>query len=186
MSAPTPVSKPALRAWAREIRAALDLPPLSQALCERLASLPEFVFAENVLLYAALPGEIDVLSLAATPGKRFYLPRCAENRQLTIHEYPCSLVVSRYGIREPDAHAPETSPEKLDLVVVPGLAFTREGVRLGYGGGYYDRFLPKLRRECAIVGAAPDELVLESLPVDPWDFLVKILATPTEIFRGGA
>ena len=179
-------SKSAIREWAREIRAALDLPPLSQALCERLASLPEFVFAENVLLYAAMAEELDVLPLAETPGKRFYLPRCAENRQLTIHEYPCSLVVSRYGIREPDTESPEISPEKLDLVVVPGLAFTRGGNRLGNSGGYYDRFLPKLRRECAIVGVAPDELVLESLPVDPWDFPVKILATPTEIFRGGA
>ena len=178
-------SKSALRAWARGVRVALDLPALSTKLCSRLESLPEFASSENVLLYAAMADELDVLPLAATPGKRFYLPRCAENRRLAIHEYPCSLVVSRYGIREPGADSPEIAPEILDLVVVPGLAFTRDGKRLGQGGGFYDRFLPRLRKECVTVGVSPGELVAENIPVDSWDFPVEILVTPAEIFRGG-
>ena len=179
------VAKSALREWAKGVRAALDLPALSATLCARLASLPEFQRAENVLLYAAMRDELDVLSLARTPEKRFFLPRCAEKRRLTIHEFPCPLVTSAWGIREPGAESPEISPETLDLVVVPGLAFTRSGARLGYGGGYYDRFLPRLRNECVTVGVCPDELVLENLPVDSWDFPVGILVTPAEIFRGG-
>lgn len=185
MLAPILESKPTLRQWAKKTRAALDLPALSEKLCGRLVTLPEFRRAENVLLYAAMPDELDVLSLARTPEKRFFLPRCAEKRRLAIHEFPCDLVTSAWGIREPDAESPESSPETLDLVLVPGLAFTLSGDRLGYGGGFYDRFLPKLRSGCAAVGVCPDELVLEKLPVDSWDFPMEILVTPAEIFRGG-
>jgi 5-formyltetrahydrofolate cyclo-ligase len=177
MPVPTRESKPALRAWAREARALLDLPLLSREICVHLEALPAFQKARHVLLYAAMPDEIDVLSLAWTPEKRFYLPRCGKNRRLTIHEYPCPLVVSAFGIREPASELPEIDPGALDLALVPGLAFTVQGGRLGQGGGYYDRFLPRLSESCITVGVSPEALVTPSLPTDSWDQKLSLVVT---------
>ncbi|WP_395145961.1 5-formyltetrahydrofolate cyclo-ligase [Armatimonas sp.] len=168
-------SKTEWRAWAIAARQELDLPALSAALHEALA--PELAAAQHTLLYAATEEELDVLGLAAPaaePG--CYLPRCAPKRRLAIHAYPCSLVLSRFGIWEPEATLPEVSPEILDLVLVPALVLDRRGNRLGYGGGYYDRFLPRLRPDCRTIGVAP--FLVDELPTDPWDVPVGIGPIP--------
>ncbi|MGC4047869.1 MAG: 5-formyltetrahydrofolate cyclo-ligase [Armatimonas sp.] len=170
----TPESdKAALRAFAREVRARQD-PPI---LWPILAVLPEFQRAQHVLLYAAMHSEIDVLPLADTTDKQFYLPRCAPKRRLAIHNYPCPLVAGPFGIREPAATLPEVEPEILDLVLVPGLLFTTRGIRLGYGGGYYDRFLPRLRKDCITVGITSSPQLAPELPEEPWDYPVSLVVT---------
>jgi 5-formyltetrahydrofolate cyclo-ligase len=186
MPVPIPESKPALRAWAREVRALLDLPLLSREICTHLEALPEFQKAQNVLLYAATSDEIDVLPLSRVPEKRFYLPRCGKNRRLTIHEYPCPLVVSAFGIREPASDLSEIDPGALDLALVPGLAFTTQGGRLGQGGGYYDRFLPRLSKGCVTVGVAPQALVVASLPTDLWDQRLSLVVTEQGVASSAA
>ncbi len=164
----------------------LDLAVLSEALCAQIASLPEFQCARNILLYAAMPTEIDILSLVGTSGKQFYLPRCEKNHRLTIFEYPCLLVVSPFGIREPAPEPPEIDPESLDLALVPGLAFTPEGARLGQGGGYYDRFLPRLSEGCVTVGIAPMALIRASLPLDFWDQKLSLVLTENGVASSAA
>ncbi len=186
MPAPTPESKPALRAWARKVRAGLDLPALSTKICAQLTALPEFQRARNILLYAAMPTEIDILALAGTSGKQFYLPCCEKSRRLSIHAYPCSLIISPFGIREPAPEPPEIDPESLDLALVPGLAFTPEGARLGQGGGYYDRFLPRLAEGCVTVGIAPEALICASLPTDPWDQKLSLVLTENGVASSAA
>jgi 5-formyltetrahydrofolate cyclo-ligase len=174
MTAPIPGSdKAGLRAWARNIRNASN-PPMLWPL---LAALPEFQRASHVLLYAAMKSEIDVLPLAELPGRRYYLPRCAEERRLAVHGYPCPLETSRFGIPEPLASDPEVDPMILDFVVVPGLAFTASGERLGQGGGYYDRFLSRLSPSCIAVGVVPATLLVATLPTDPWDIPVRLVVT---------
>jgi 5-formyltetrahydrofolate cyclo-ligase len=138
---------------------------------------------QHILLYAATEWELDVLELAQQmPGKSFYLPRCAPKRRLAIHAYPCPLVTSRFGIREPEASAPEVSPDILDLVLVPALVLDERGFRLGYGGGYYDRFLPLLRKDCRTIGIAP--FIVPELPTDPWDIPVGEIYSSSSS-RGG-
>jgi 5-formyltetrahydrofolate cyclo-ligase len=79
------------------------------------------------------------------------------------------MVTSRFGVREPQGPAVDES--LIDLVVVPGLAFTPAGARLGYGGGFYDRFLPLV--SAPHVGVCFAEQVLDDLPVEPHDIRVQ-------------
>lgn len=180
---PAPMTKPEWRTWAQERRRALDLPTLSATLRERVAALPEFIAAQTVLVYAATPEELDVLPLTTLSNKRFALPRCAPQRRLALHALPCPLVVGRFGIREPVATQPELEPHCLDLVLIPALTSTPQGYRLGYGGGYYDRFLLRLRPDAITLCALPDALLTETLPFDPWDIPVKIIVTESKILR---
>ena len=71
----------------------------------------------------------------------------------------------------------DVDPAELDVVVVPGLAFTPDGRRLGQGGGHYDRFLTRLRPDCVTIGACFVELLLEDLPTEPHDTTVDHVAT---------
>jgi 5-formyltetrahydrofolate cyclo-ligase len=178
--------KSVLRGWAKARRAGLDMAALSTVLVARLAALPEFKAARDVLLYLAMAGEINVEGLLALGDgrQRFYVPRCAPKRRLAVYRYVPGetplINVPPFGIREPD-RANEANPAALDLVVVPSLLLSEGGDRLGYGGGYYDRFLPRLRSACITVSALPDALITPRLPRDPWDIPVDVVVTETRL-----
>jgi 5-formyltetrahydrofolate cyclo-ligase len=184
------MDKPTLRRWAQEQRATLDMAELSAVLVERLVGLPEFQAARSILLYLAMPGEVDLDALvtrAEALGRAWHVPRCAPRRRLAVHLFvpgETPLRAGPFGIREPDPEqVPEAEPGKLDLVIVPGLLLSERGERVGYGGGYYDRFLPRLRPDCARVGLMPDALVVPSLPSDPWDQPIPLIVTESRILR---
>jgi len=177
------MTKPECRAWALATRATLNLPALSARLCERIAALPAFQAAQHVLLYAATTAELDLMPLTDLPGKQFYLPRCAPKRRLAVHAYPCPLVLSPFGIHEPAATEPECDLARLEHVLVPALALTLTGERLGYGGGYYDRFLPRLSPETPTVGVVPEALLCPTLPTEPWDQRVKFVLTEAKFLQ---
>ena len=181
--------KAALRRWALARRTTDDSPDLSGAIVARLATLPELQRAQNVLLYLAMPGEVNVeWVMGAFPAgaKRWFAPRCAPKRRLAIHPYAANetpLRLGPFGIREPDAGlVPEAEPEEMDAVIVPALRLTPDGKRLGYGGGYYDRLLPRLRPDCVTIGALPSALIVRELPQDPWDVLLHYVVTEATVF----
>jgi len=88
------------------------------------------------------------------------------------------LVVGAYGIREPVLREENViAPEQIDVVLLPGVAFNRTGGRLGYGGGYYDRFLPQLRADCVKVALAYELQVVDELPVEEHDVWYDVLIT---------
>jgi 5-formyltetrahydrofolate cyclo-ligase len=146
-----------------------------------------FAQSQTVLLYDAFRGEVttDAIALAGLAlGKRLVLPRTSKSdRKLWLHHYPGSpsaLVEGAYGIKEPEATWPMVAEAEIDLVVVPGVAFDRQGNRLGYGGGYYDRLLPALRHAnlgVRLVGLAYGFQVVEQLPSDPHDIAMDNVAT---------
>jgi 5-formyltetrahydrofolate cyclo-ligase len=127
-----------------------------------------------------------LLSSGAGEAKQFYVPRCAPKRRLAIHPYvpgQTPLRAGPFGIREPDpAQVPEAEPGILDMVVVPAVMLSETGDRLGYGGGYYDRFLPRLPESCVRLGALPEALVRPSFPRDPWDAPLDIIVTENRTF----
>jgi len=168
-----------------EMRAILRaLSSSSQALAstkirERLAGWSVWQKASSVCAFCALPGEPDVLT--SWPEKKsLSLPRVAGDdlsmrRVLSLH----ALVPGRFGILEPAEDAPEP-PDGWDLFLVPGVAFDRNGARLGRGGGYYDRFLSR-HNDVFRAGVCFDEQLVPSVPCAVHDLHLHALITPSAI-----
>ncbi|HRZ14014.1 MAG TPA: 5-formyltetrahydrofolate cyclo-ligase [Candidatus Omnitrophota bacterium] len=136
-----------------------------------------FKWAKIVMFYKALPGEVDTAEMikkAIALGKMVVVPVCGHDKTII----PCilklggKLLRGPYGIWEP-AVKRSVDPKKIDLVIVPGLAFSLKGKRLGRGKGYYDRFLKRLSRRAATVGVAFDFQILPDLPTTPLDVDVQ-------------
>ena len=166
----------------RELRV---LPPLpvdvaaerSARLCARLANLPVWENARVVALYSATAHEPDLSLLwNERAGRLFCFPRVEGDGIAEEHlvfyrtESPDALLNSRWGLREPAPDpARRIADEDIDLVLVPGVAFTAAGDRLGRGRGHYDRFLPRLRPAAQTVGVCFRERLLPSLPTEAHD-----------------
>lgn len=174
--------KSSLRKWAKEQRKAIHRERLNQAsfdFCDAVAKTEVYREAPVVLLYHALPGELDLSSLAARAwgdGKTVAYPRCTGEGKMIFFSIKDAgeLVPGKYGIREPEeglaplSHIPADS-----LCLVPGLVFDRSGHRLGYGGGYYDRFLAT--HPCVTLGGCLTELYVDHVPTEPTDIPVDIV-----------
>lgn len=118
-----------------------------KAILERFLSLTQYKTAKTVMTYLSYKSEPDTLALAEKmiqDGKTVCAPVCGEHGQMDSFAFSDLSLLHRssMGIWEPpeDRLIP---PEDIDLIIVPGCAFTKNGYRLGYGGGYYDRYLPK-------------------------------------------
>jgi 5-formyltetrahydrofolate cyclo-ligase len=149
-----------------------------------LAMQPLWVAAQWVLFFAPLPEELDIwplLAEALSAGKRVALPRfVGENRTYEacqIQDPKSDLQVGLYGIREPASRCARLSLSRLDLILVPGVAFDLQGRRLGRGKGYYDRLLKTLGGTTC--GVAFDEQVVDALPVESHDVRLNCVLTPT-------
>jgi 5-formyltetrahydrofolate cyclo-ligase len=155
----------------------------SAALCQRLATWPVLREAKRVLAYLAFRNEPSLDALfALLPHISWLVPRTVRSNLMTIHPYdPTRLVRHRFGMLEPAANQPVVEPATIDVVLVPGVAFDWHGGRLGFGGGYYDRFLPTT--PAVRVGIAFDECVADALPCGEHDQHMDWVATPSEIVR---
>lgn len=142
--------------------------------------LPEYVAGEKIMVYLSFGDEINtwpILDKAWQDGKRIFVPKVRKypNEMIVIEiESKADLKPSLWGIYEPIIEEP-VDPRILDLVVVPGLAFDAQGYRLGYGGGYYDRFLPQTLGYK--VGFCYQQF-LQDIPIFPWDQPVDLVITP--------
>lgn len=167
------MTKREARAAAKALRAGLDNTALGAGMARALFALPRWQAARSVLAFAALPDEPDtgpMLARALAEGKRLFLPRVTGKTAMEWVEIPGLdlLQPGVFGIPEPPASLPPVSPpESGALALVPCLAAGRDGVRLGRGGGYYDRFLAQYKGERLLL--CPSALLLPELPRDPWD-----------------
>jgi 5-formyltetrahydrofolate cyclo-ligase len=156
----------------------------SASLCARLRELNMWRDVRSVLLFAPLPEEPDIwplLSEAIAAGKTVALPAFVPGTSLytarQIIEPARDLVPGKFGIREPAASCPEVALNRLDLALVPGVAFDVSGGRLGRGKGFYDRLLPAVNGlKC---GVAFDEQIVDAVPVGPMDVRLNCIVTPT-------
>ena len=188
--------KGAWRDWAREARAAVRGASgglVDAAVSRHLLAWERFRDARCLGVYLAFGAEVDladVIAAAWAGGKLVAAPRVGPDGVMTLHELKEDDVPERhrFGQPEPPAAAPEVPPEDLDVVLVPGLAFDERGQRLGYGRGYYDRLLPRLRPDAAAVGVAPEALVVPALPAEEHDARVTHLVTESGLrsVAGGA
>jgi 5-formyltetrahydrofolate cyclo-ligase len=148
------------------------------AACARLTSLSWYLHARHVVVYTARSGEIDpaaVARAASAAGKSVYYPVVVEGR---VNGAAPAAFLGENGV-VPPADADDV------LFVVPGLAFDSRGVRLGRGGGWYDRMLAGYPRGSR-VGFAYDFQVLADLPEDTWDLRMHAVVTDARLIDGVA
>jgi len=149
-----------------------ELAGQSRLILQKLAQHPAFQEAERIMLYASLPDEVQTLDFIDEwkERKHIILPTVVGDDIIPVEVTTGSAMVEGdFHILEPDDKPYEGG---FDLIVVPGMAFDREGHRLGRGRGYYDRFLAKYP-EVKTIGICFDFQLLDSIPTEPHDRLVE-------------
>jgi 5-formyltetrahydrofolate cyclo-ligase len=179
--------KRALRERMRRFRAAIspqERVRLAQQIEDRLLSLSESKSARTVLLFYSFGSEVATGGVAEhlmAEGKRLLLPYLGpdgmEGAEVRARD---PLLATEYGPREP-SHRTPVDPGEVDMVITPGLAFDRRGFRLGYGGGYYDLYLTRLRPETTRVGIGFSIQLIDRIPEEPLDQRVHFVVTDTEL-----
>jgi len=164
---------------------------LSRIIVERLVELPAYVSARTVMLYVHLPDEVHTTHLladAARRGKRVVVPYCeGERLGLFRMESLDELAPGAFGVLEPKPElrgdpARDVSPEQLDLIVVPGVAFDSRGGRLGRGKAYYDGLLSRAGPDTALVAVAFECQMVDEVPMQAHDVSMQRIVTEKKIY----
>ncbi|PLS15236.1 5-formyltetrahydrofolate cyclo-ligase [Bacillus sp. M6-12] len=157
---------------------------LSQSIADRLFLVPEWSAAKTVGITISAPPEVGtslIIQRAWEEGKTVAVPKCEpNNRTLDFREITDfnQLEIVYFGLKEPNPLKTKSyQREAISLMVVPGLAFTADGHRLGFGGGYYDRYLPQYRGPK--ISLAFDQQIIPCLPHETHDVRVDKIITPT-------
>jgi 5-formyltetrahydrofolate cyclo-ligase len=148
--------------------------------------LAVFVRAKTLGCYVSVKGEVDtrtVIQTALSRGKLTCVPLTSRNRALQHVQIESldDLSPSGFGLLEPlNLSGSEVLSSALDLIIVPGIAFDPRGNRIGFGAGFYDRYLEKT--PATKIGLAYDFQILEKVPLEPHDIALDIIVTPTRVF----
>ena len=183
------VTKASIRTLARKALAALS-PGMRAAaaaeICRRIEGLPEWRAARSVALYSAQASEPDLARLSG-PDKTFCFPRVSGN-SMEFHRCD-SIGLLRPGpwnLVEPDPEqCPVVPATEIDLLLIPGLAFTRAGGRLGRGGGFYDRYLSGIHPRAVKIGVCFKRQIFLFMPLDVHDIEMDLVITESEENRFG-
>jgi 5-formyltetrahydrofolate cyclo-ligase len=157
----------------------------NDGICNLVTSAREFKKAKTVMFYVSLDWEVGtelMIKAALRAKKQIVVPLVHRAKKtllpVRIHDPNRDLAEGSYGILEPRPDLIEPfDVEKIDLVLVPGLAFDPDGFRLGRGAGYYDRFLKTLPPRTLKVGVAFDFQIVDQVPRQAWDQPVHVLVT---------
>ena len=171
---------------ARDSLSAIERQRKSRAITERLLALPEFADARNVFAYVSFRSEVGTQPLIAhclkkgvTVSVPLTLVKEHRLRPYAITDPGRDLVPGYCGILEPLQALPLVDPASIEVVVTPGSVFDAMGGRLGYGGGYYDRFLQTAAPQALRVGLAYDLQVIAAVPLESHDQQLDYLITET-------
>jgi len=181
--------KKEIRALALSRRDAIPLEArelMDKKVLELIAAMDEYIEADRILLYASYRSEAGTMMIiehALSAGKEVVLPRVDEDKGcLTKH-----VISSLSDIGEGFKGIPEpvtdvcVRVEDVDLIIVPGVAFSPQGARIGYGGGYYDRLLPRVKGTRPIVALAYEEQIFPEIPAEGHDIGMDTIVTPERI-----
>ena len=166
--------KTELRIWAKKQRSTLDIIKLSKLITVNLQKTSEYKNSKNVLIFYPLKDEVNLLSLLSDSTKTFYLPKIdGENLLCCPYKEGDETCLSCFKTCEPLTEPCEKT--LIDLVIIPALAVDREGYRLGYGGGFYDRFL-KDYKGIKIV-CIPSSLIVKTVYPETHDIRADLIIT---------
>ena len=171
-----------------------DKDEVSQRICVTFAALPEYASAKTVLFYVDVRSEVRTrhyLATALTHGKKIVVPWCNEHGELELFhlESMDELSIGMYRILEPKSElrslrAKQVTPEELDLVMVPGVAFDRTGARMGHGKGYYDKLLQHARPDAPLVALAFESQLFPEIPTAAHDIFMDKIITEKAVYEG--
>ena len=167
-------NKSELRKRAKLIRKNLDINSMSEQIVFKIKNFEDFKKSKNIMLFYPLEFEIDILKLLDFEEKNFYLPRI-KGLELECCPYKKGDLLrdSEFKTKEPVTES--VNPEILDLIFVPALMADKNNYRLGYGKGYYDRFLEKTNAITVVPLAK--ELIAENLPIEEYDKKIDFIIT---------
>lgn len=163
-------SKDELRVWAKEVRKKYSF--CGEKFVEKLIKLKEYQHAKHIMFFYPMSDELNLLLLLNDKTKYFYLPRIEENNIV-----PCpykkgdALNISKFKTREPISQAVDKSI--LDIVIIPALCCDKNNCRLGYGGGFYDRFLVDFKGLKIV--CIPKELMVSTIFPENHDIPIDLI-----------
>ena len=180
--------KSELRKEARQKRKSIVDKDKKDNIADNLFSLDEYINAKTVLCYASLDDEINtdiIINRALSDNKCVAVPRCRDlsgNMDFYLISSLNQLKSGSFTVREP---TPDGCKMLCDfdnsIIIVPALMFDKGGFRLGYGKGYYDRFLNNYNHPS--IGLCYDEMLTDKIPIDEYDKNVKIIVTQSNIIK---
>ncbi len=174
-------------------RAQLNKDEVSARIVERFVSLPEYASAKTVMFYIDVRDEVrtqHALPAAIASGKRIIIPFCVDGELELFHlESMDELSTGKYKILEPredlrEIAAKRMQPEDLDLIMVPGVAFDKQGGRTGHGKGYYDKLLQHARLDCPLVALSFECQIFPEIPVQQHDIYMDKVVTEDAVYNG--
>lgn len=175
-----------------------DKDAVSARAVARVLDLPEYQAATVVMWYIDCRSETrtkkQLLEEVARGQKKVIVPYCTEDENgenklglwhMTSLE---EMVVGKWNILEPPRELwgnpdKEVEPEELDLILVPGVGFDRQGRRMGNGQGYYDRLLERVRPDCSLIALCYESQLFDEIPVAPHDVLMDKVVTEDAIYE---
>lgn len=162
---------------------------------KKITKTPEFKKANTILIYLPIKGEVDLSYLLKKPAtapllnKKFVLPRVVPKMAKKegkmdlyyVKKIEKDTIKGSFNILEPKSHLKITGPKDLDLAIIPGIAFSMDGHRIGYGKGFYDRLLKKTK--CPKFGVAYDFQIVDNVPGEKHDIKMDIIITDKKIYH---
>jgi len=193
-SSATASKKQEIRKAAHANRASqADKDEVSRVIVERFMALPAYASAGTVMFYIDVRDEVrtrQALPEAIAGDKRIVIPYCVDGELELFHlESIDELDVGMYKILEPKAElrsvaAKRLQPEDLDLVMVPGVAFDKQGGRAGHGKGYYDKLLEHARHDAPLVALAFECQLFPEIPCEEHDIYMDQVVTESAVYPG--
>ncbi|WP_202708135.1 5-formyltetrahydrofolate cyclo-ligase [Sporosalibacterium faouarense] len=166
-----------------------ELEKLSDRIIEVLTKLPVFKQSKNVMLYLSFNNEVDsfkLINYCLGNMKRVIVPYCkSKGKEIIpteIQDVKTELVKSNFGYLEPKPeYIRPVNLDDIDIIIIPGLAFDKRCFRIGYGAGYYDRFLAKVNKEIPKVGVAFDFQIIGASQMEKFDIPLDYVITEKRI-----
>ncbi|KNY24803.1 5-formyltetrahydrofolate cyclo-ligase [Pseudobacteroides cellulosolvens] len=191
------LNKEVLRKSVLEIRKSIgqeDRIQKSQRIISKLINLKEYKNAATIMCYVDFKGEVitsDILNSDINRNKTMCVPVVSDAEDGSRHIIASVLTDTKselckgcFGIMEPKSeYIRLLDPKKIDLVIVPGVVFDENRNRIGFGAGFYDRFLRNVRNDCIKVGLAYEFQIVDDVPVDDFDIPMDIIITEKRVIQ---
>lgn len=173
--------KKELRAKAKSVRKELDMDGLSSLVCENFKKSDFYKKANEIFVYHSYKDEVSTISLFDDSSKKWSIPYTKGGEMWASRYEEDLLVENKLGIKEISGFAKITDND-IEIIVLPALMVDKNGIRLGYGKGYYDKFLSRLNNPVLKVVFVPEALFVDEIPSELHDEPCDIVVTEKQVY----